>query len=168
MPINLNKEDANYGEIIYQWTVKEYEKYNRGKRWYVSMGVVAILLVLFAFFTANYLFALLIILFGMILLMSDMREPMDIPFAITNTGIIIGDKYYRYSELSNFWIVYSPPAVKNLYFTFSSVLRHRIQIPLMNYDPRPIRDYLIQFLEEDLEQEEEPLSDKISRLFLLH
>jgi hypothetical protein len=168
MPVNLNKEDVNYGDIVYEWDIKEYEKYSRDRRWYIAMGVAAAFLILFAFFTANYLFALLIVLFGMIIFMSDMREPMSIPFAITNTGIIVGNKYYRYGELGNFWMIYNPPAVKNLYFTFNNVLRHRIQVPLLDYDPRPIREYLGQFLEEDLEQEEEPLSDKIARLFLLH
>jgi len=168
MPINLSKEDANFGEIVYQWKVKEYQRYDRDRRWYIFMGTIGALLIIFALVTANYLFALLIVLFGVILFLSDMREPLEVPFAITNTGIIIGDKYYRYSELDSFWMIYNPPDVKNLYFSFSSAMKHRMQIPLLDYDPRPVRDYLNQFLTEDLDQEEEPLSDRIARLFKLH
>ena len=168
MPINLSKEDANFGQIVYQWKVKEYQRYDRDRRWYIFMGTIGVLLIIFALVTANYLFALLIVLFGVILFLSDMREPLEVPFAITNTGIIIGDKYYRYSELDSFWMIYNPPDVKNLYFSFSSAMKHRMQIPLLDYDPRPVRDYLNQFLTEDLDQEEEPLSDRIARLFKLH
>lgn len=168
MPRDLAKEDINYGTIVYEWKIKEYEKYPREKRWYVFMGMIALFLLGFAVFTANYLFALLIVLFVIILFMGDMNEPLEIPFAITNTGIIVGSRYYRYSELSNFWLIYNPPDVKNLYFSFTNVFRHRLQVPLLDYDPRPIRDLLEKYLPEDLEQEEEPFSDKLSRIFMIH
>ncbi|MDO8499844.1 MAG: hypothetical protein Q7S66_04255 [bacterium] len=168
MPQNLSKEQVNYGQIVYQWDVKEYEQHIRNRRWYVWMGVAAALLILYAIFTANYLFALLLVLFILILALGEMREPLSVPFAITETGIIIGDKYYRFTELVNFWIYYNPPEVKSLYFGFNNLVKHRLQIPLYDYDPRPVREYLSKFLEEDLEQEEEPLSDRIGRLFMLH
>lgn len=168
MPINLAKNSENIGHIVYQWQVKEYEKYDRNKGWYAMMGVVGGLLLLYAIVTANYVFALMVVLFGIILFLNDMQEPLQLPFTIVETGIVIGDKYYKFSELTNFWIIYNPPAVKNLYFSTGKLLNHRIQIPLFNYDPRPIRDYLSKFLKEDLEQEEEPMSDRIARIFLLH
>ena len=168
MPKDLAKEEVNFGRIIYQWTIKEFEKYNRDRRWYIFMGVIGAALLALAVFTANYLFALLIVLFVIILFMGDMTEPLDIPFAITNTGIIIGSRYYRYSELSNFWLIYNPPDVKTLYFSFTNVFRHRLQVPLMDFDPRPIRDLLLTYLPEDLEQEEEPFSDKLARTFKIH
>jgi len=96
-----------------------------------------------------------------------MQEPIELFFAITETGIVLGNKYYRYSELANFWVIYNPPEVKTLYFSLNKMVKHRLQVSLDNYDPRPIRDYLGQYLEEDLEQEEEPLSDRFARLFRL-
>jgi len=168
MPVNLAKSSENIGRIIYQWQIQEYEKYDRNKKWYLMMGLVGSLLLLYAIVTANYVFALIVILFGMVLFLNDMQEPIKLPFTIVETGIVVGNKYYKFSELSNFWIIYNPPAVKNLYFSTSKLINHRIQIPLLNYDPRPIREYLSKFLKEDLEQEEEPMSDRIARIFLLH
>ncbi len=165
MPKNILKEEVNIGDVQYEWTVKEYIQHERHQNWYWIMGAVAILLVIYSVVTANYLFALITVLFGIILFMQDMVSPMDVYFAITNTGIVIGKKYYRYSEINNFWIIYNPPFTKNLYFGQNNVLKHRMQIPLYDYDPRPIRDYLTQYLEEDLDQEEEPLSDRLSRVF---
>jgi hypothetical protein len=164
MPKNILKEDVNIGEVQYEWTVKEYEQHDRNKNWYVIMGMIGIALAAYGVITANYLFALITVLFGIILFMQDMVAPMDVYFAITNTGVVIGKTYYRYSELSNFWVIYNPPFTKNLYFSQSNVLKHRMQIPLYDYDPRPLREYLAQFLDEDLDQEEEPLSDRMSRL----
>ncbi|MDO8509580.1 MAG: hypothetical protein Q7S24_00370 [bacterium] len=167
MSQDITKNEVNIGEVIYQWTVNEYERHERDRRWYIVMGFICVTLVVYALIAANYLFAMIIVLFAIITFMHDMVEPMEIPFLITNTGIVLGKKYYRYSELENFWMIYDPPAIKNLYFTLNSVVKHRLQVPLEDNDPRPIRDYLNEFLEEDLEQEEEPLSDRYSRVFKL-
>jgi len=169
MPVNLAKNPGeNIGRIIYQWQIKEYEKYDRNKKWYLMMGIIGALLLLYATVTANYVFALLIVLFGIVLFLNDMQEPIQLPFTLVETGIVVGNKYYKFSELTSFWIIYNPPAVKNLYFATGKLVNHRIQIPLLNYDPRPIREFLNKYLQEDLEQEEEPMSDRIARIFLLH
>jgi len=168
MSVNLLKEDVNIGDIIYQWNVKEYEPQERNRRWHIFMGIIAVLLVLFGVWTANYLFVLIVILFGIIVMLHGVQEPINVNFAVTQMGIVVGNIYYRYSELDSFWIIYHPPEVKNLYFSFDRMVKHRLLIPLHDFDPRPIRDHLAQFLEEDLEQEEEPFSDRIARLFHLY
>lgn len=168
MSKDITKEDVQMGTPAFQWMVREYEQHERPKRWYTVMGLVGALLVLFALWSTNYLFALIVILFAIILYLQQLRAPLEIPFAITDTGVIIGKKWYSYSELKGFWVIYNPPEVKNLYFGLNSFLRHRVQVPLMDYDPVAIRDYLNQFLQEDLEQEEEPFSDRVGRVFRLH
>ncbi len=164
MAKNILKEEVNIGDVQYEWTVKEYEQHERGRNWYWVMGTIGIALAVYGVIVGNYLFALITVLFGIILFMQDMVPAMDVYFAITNTGVVIGKKYYRYSELSKFWIIYNPPFTKNLYFAQDNVLKHRTQIPLYDYDPRPIREYLALYLEEDLEQEEEPLSERMGRI----
>ncbi|MEK7213463.1 MAG: hypothetical protein AAB678_03450 [Patescibacteria group bacterium] len=168
MPQDITKEEVNLGQVIYQWSVKEYEQYERDGRWYWMMGIPGAALLVYAILAANYLFALVVVLFAIILFMHGIAEPVQVDFAITNTGLVLGRKYYKYNELSDFWIIYTPPEVKNLYFSVRTLTKHRLQISLLDNDPRPIRDYLKQYLVEDLEQEEEPLSDKIGRLFKLH
>ena len=168
MSINLSKTDANTGDIVFDWVVNEYEKHDRSRRWYVIIAVVGIALLLYSVISGNYLFALIVVLFGIVLFLQDMQEPMEVPFAITEAGIVVGDKYYPFKEITNYWIIYNPPEVKNIYFSTDSVLKHRIQIPLFDNDPRPVRDFLNQFIIEDLDQEEEPLSDRLGRIFKLH
>jgi len=170
MPKNLARESVEVGAIMYEWTMKEYEKYERGRTWYIVMAIIGALLLTYALITGNNSFALIIVLFGIVLYLHEMHEPQEVVFAITETGIVIGKKFYRYSELENFWIIYNPDPgrPKNLYFTMNGYLRHRIQISLLDYDPRPIREYLRQFVAEDLSQEDEPLSDKVARLLKIH
>ena len=167
MAQDITREQVNIGPVVYQWLLKEYETYNRNRRWYVFMGLMGVILVAYAVATANYLFALIIVLFAIIVYIHDLQQPQEVPFIITTTGIVLGRKYYRYNELASFWILYNPPEVKNLYFTLNNVIKHRLQVPLFDYDPRPIRDVLSQFLSEDLEQEEEPFSDRLARMWQL-
>lgn len=167
MPQDIMREDVNTGKIIYEWTVKEYDQPERNRRWYISMGIIAAAFIVYAIIAGNYLFALLIALFGIILFLHDILEPVDVTFAVTETGIILGKKFYRFSELKNFWMIYDPPTVKNLYFGLNGLIRHRLLVPLLDNDPRPIRDYLNQFIEENLDEEEEPSSEKISRMLRL-
>ncbi len=168
MPINLNKAEANTGDVVFDWEVNEYEKHDRNKRWYVITAIVGIALLLYSVISGNYLFALIVVLFGIVLFLQDMQQPMQVSFAVTETGIVVGSTYYPFKEITNYWMIYNPPEVKNIYFTTDSILRHRLQIPLLDNDPRPVREYLNQFLIEDLDQEEEPLSDRLGRMFKLH
>lgn len=168
MSIDLSKQDTNVGDIIYRWKIKEYEQQDRPKRWYIVMGVIAVLLIIFSVWTTNYLFILVIVLFSIILMLHGIQKPIEIDFVITQLGIVVGQKFYKYSEIENFWVIYNPPEVKNLYFGFNKFFKHRLSIPLHNYDPRPIRKHLLQYVEEDLEQENEPFSETLARMFRLY
>ena len=168
MPVNLNKAEANIGGVVFDWEVNEYEKHDRNKRWYVITAIVGVALLLYSVISGNYLFTLVVVLFGIVLFLQDMQQPMQVSFAVTETGIVVGSTYYPFKEITSYWIIYNPPEVKNIYFTTNSILKHRLQVPLLDIDPRPIREYLNQFLIEDLDQEEEPLSDRLGRMFKLH
>ena len=167
MPKNLNNEQINVGDVVFEWDLKEYENHDRNRRWYMVMGSLFVLLILYAVLTANNMFALIIILFAIILFLQNMKEAPQVGFFITETGIVIGAKYYPFSELEDFWMIYEPPLVKNLYFSTGNMINHRISIPLLDNDPRPIRDFLITYLEENLEEEEEPMTERFARILKL-
>lgn len=152
-------------DILAQWSIPEYEKFDRKKSWYVAAGIIFIGLVSYAVFTANFLFAVILIFLAIILYLYEKGEPLLITFIITPDGIIIGNKLYSYKEIDNFYIIYEPPAVKQLYFIFKSLLKPRLSIPLQDENPVNIRKILRMYLDEDLEKEYEPLTEKIGRFF---
>ncbi len=168
MPKDISRVTVPVGTLIFEWEVKEYDEHERSRRWYYIMFGLGVLLIVQAIYTKNYLFAMILVLFGIILYIHEMQAPAEVYFAITETGVIVGRKFYRYSEFTNFWIIYNPPEVKNLYFRLGGVFRQRIQVPLLDFDPRPIREYLNKFLTEDVDQEDEPLSDRMARVFKIH
>ncbi len=157
------KENTVLGNPLHEWTIQEYEQYERGRRWYVVMGVVGILSLIYALVSGNFLFALVIVLFAIILYLQSHQRPPQLPFVITDLGIIIGRRFHPYSELQNFYLVYRPPEVKVLFFETKSMLEPSIRIPILDADPVEIRFSLLEYLPENPQKEDEPLSDQIAR-----
>lgn len=168
MPSDITKVTKPIGQLVFEWEIDEYEEHERGRAWYYIMLGLGVILVAQALYTANYLFAMILVLFGIVLYIHEMQTPPKVYFGLTDAGVIVGRKFYRYSEFINFWVIYNPPEVKNLYFRLNGVFRQRILIPLLDFDPRPIREHLNKFLTEDVNQEDEPLSDRLARVFKIH
>ncbi len=156
------------GDEIMSWQVPEYEKHERNKSWYILAGVIGLLFLIYAVYTKNFLFAVIIIVVALIMILHDSREPDLIKVSITDEGVIVGRKFYDYDEIKNFSIVYKPKQeVKNLYFEFKNVLRQRLSIPLQDMNPLSIRENLLKYLPEDLDRTDQPLSEGLAKMFKL-
>ncbi|MFA6427777.1 MAG: hypothetical protein WCW16_05070 [Candidatus Magasanikbacteria bacterium] len=160
--------DIIIGEVLHEWSIPEYEQYQRNKAWYIIMFVLGGSMVLYAILSNNFLFALIIILFAIILFLQSHQQPIVIPFKITEMGVVVNNRFYSYIELDSFYLFYNPPDVKTLFIETRNVSRPKLRVPLMDMDPNEIRATLKEFLEEDLEKEEEPISDMIGRKWQIH
>jgi hypothetical protein len=162
LPIN------HYGREVIGWSVHEFNQHEKTKTWYVSAAVIGILLLIYCYFTSNFLFAIIIILGSIIIVSTDGQEPEQVRIVLTTEGIVVGRKFYDYDEIKNFSIVYKPRIeVKNLYLEFKNSFKHRLSIPLNDMNPLPIRENLLKYLTEDLERTDQPLSEALARIFKL-
>ncbi|OGY85474.1 MAG: hypothetical protein A2233_04130 [Candidatus Kerfeldbacteria bacterium RIFOXYA2_FULL_38_24] len=156
------------GQILSQWSFPEYGKPQRGKLWYAVAVIFGGLLLWYALKDGNFLFALIILLFALIIITHHRTEPLEVTFTVYEAGMQIGDKFYRFREIDAFAVIYEPPAVKQLYLKPKRALvKREISIPLMTQNPVEVRSLLLDFVEEDLEHEEESLNDQLTRLFKL-
>lgn len=168
MPVNLNLEpDANLGKQIMRWNFREFRHVSRTRSWWVAAIVVAGGLVIYGALSGNFLFSLIILLVAALFVMEAQRHPRTIECRITNLGIAVGKKFWRWSELMNFWIAYHPPEVTNLYLLPKGPLDPRVTVPLEHMNPLSVRSTLKSHLEEDLTREDEPTSEALSRLLKL-
>lgn len=151
--------------VLARWDFPEHETHERGWWWYLIAGIVALAVLYYAYRTQNPLFGVIVVLSGIIFAVTEYRGPDFHVFAITEDGVIAGLNFYKYSELQNFYLIYDPPRVKKLYVKPRSLLRPWLTIPLMDEDPNRIRTLLKKNLPEDLEKEEEPVSDYFGRMF---
>ncbi len=162
------EQKNEYGQEIFSWQVPEYEKHARGKYWYFGASLTALLLVFYAVWTSNFLFAAIILVGSIVIFLNDIRQPELVRFSITNEGLLVGRRFYDYDEIKDFSLVYKPKqGVKNIYFEFKNRLKPRLSIPLLDINPLPIRENLLRYLTEDLERTDQPTSEALGRMFKL-
>ena len=150
------------------WDIPEYVKHNRGKKWFISAIAVAVLLFIFAIFTANFLFAVIIVISSAVIYLNEIREPNRINFSIIPQGIVIGRKFYEYNQFKDFSILYKPhEELRNIYFEFKNGMKPRLSISLEEQNPLHIRKNLLRYLPEDLERINMPWSEGLAKLFKL-
>lgn len=150
------------------WKFPEVVSYNRTKRWYYIAGVFWLFCFGYAILTGNFMFAGIMVMGSFVYFYSQSEASKDIVFNITEEGIEVGRHSYLYKELSAFWIVYEPSEnVKTLYFDFKNKLYTSLSVPLMGQNPLSVREILLRYLPEDLQKEEEPMSDIFNRAIKL-
>ena len=155
--------------MAFAWQVAEDIKYKKGLWWYaVSLIVLAILIWWSVsegkwFGNQNYIFVVFLILFYLVILLFEYKQPALVDFVITPDGVKWGKRFYYYKEFENFYIVYQEAGVKNIYFEFINPFRGRLIISLDDQDAVAIREYLLSRLNEDLDREAEPFSEQLRR-----
>lgn len=158
--------EVNRGRTHIHWQFPEYDKPDRGTFWYVMVIGLGVLLLWYAISDGNFLFALILLLFALILFTHHRTDPLDITFAVHDTGITVGDRFFRFREIESFSVIYEPPDVKRLYIVpKNAILRREISIPLLEQNPLRVRSVLLDFVTEDLERDEESQTDLITRVF---
>lgn len=168
MAINLNLDPrANLGQVVLRWTFREQKTLERSRVWWIGASLIGAGLVVYAVATSNFLFALLLIMFAFIFMGESRREARTLECRLTSTGVMVGKKFWRWSELHNFWIAYQPPVVTSLYLVPKRPLDPRVTIPLEKVNPLKVREHLTKFITEDLEREDEPTSETLTRLLKL-
>jgi len=163
MPENNQKEQIDHGRTLAAWTFPEFVVHKRGKTWYISALIITVAVIIWSIFSKNYLFIIIIVIIGIIFIMQNRQSPPPIECRIKEDGIELGRNFYPFRDLKKFYIIYQPPLVKNIYFDFKSAVRPTLPISLEKENPLKIREILKKYLDEDLEKEEEPTSDAISR-----
>lgn len=123
-----------------------------------------LLLLLQAVFSANFLFALIILMFAVVLYLSTKTPPTRVVAAITDDGVVYGKAVYPYRDIQSFWMVYDPPSVKTLYLEFRSIMQPSVTIELEDSNPNAVREHLGRFVREDITKVDEPVSDAIGRI----
>lgn len=155
--------EKDHGRKLAEWKFSEYVKYERSPAWYVGLGIIEAAVIIYSILSKNFLFALIAILIGMILVLHSKREPAELQCRIFEDGIQVGNKFYEWNDIKKFRIVYEPPKIKLLYIDLKSVFMPDFSVPFDNQNPLEIRKILKEYLEEDLEKQYETLTDRVNR-----
>jgi len=161
--------EAKFGksEKVFAWQHDNYVYYPKNRNWYIVSFLVLIFAVAWTIWVENYFFGAFLVLFYFLIILLDHRPPEAVEFVITPAGIKSGNNFYFWREISDFYIVYQPGGLKNLYFEFNNILNGRLVIPLNDQDPIAIRNFLLKYIKEDFDREVEPISERLRRYLKL-
>lgn len=161
------EDGLDVGRVIFAWETWEFSPVERSKRWYVVATAIGLAMLIFALMSANFVFALIVVMFAVIMLMRDLRKPTRVQVAITTDGIVFHHEFYPFSEIKDFSVIYEPPEVSNLYLGFNNRWSPPLSIPLEDTDPNEVRAQLLPFIFENLDRDSESLTDTLSRVYKL-
>lgn len=150
-------------QILMEWHSSEYQQHEHHPAWFLFLGIIAAILTIYAIIVGNFLFAIIIIMLGVIINMYAKRAPEKIHIAITKHGIKVADKLYTFEDdLASFWILYRPPHLKTLNLQRKQRILPILTFQLEDQNPLKIRELLLNHLDEDINKEEH-FTDKIAR-----
>jgi hypothetical protein len=152
---------------VFVWETRAHDHHERGPRWYVALTVVTMLFVVYAIWTANFLFAFLILLAAIILVLAGNEAPRTVLMQVGNNGIVWDGEYISFEQIRHFAIIYQPPEIKVLYIQPKNYFHPRLRVHLEDQDPIALRNHFKRFVTEDLGLRDEHTSDMLARLFRL-
>lgn len=158
------KQATDHGSSLLSWDFPEIPQYAYTRTWYTVMTVIGLVLLAYAVFSKNPLFAFIVIIGWSIFYYRARQKPRMLTATVFEDGVGIGKDFFSFDDIKNFWIIYKPPA-KTIYISFKSALRPMMGIALEDANPVEIRKQLRRFIQEDLSKEDEATSDAIGRLF---
>lgn len=160
-------EEIDAGEALVSWETWEFIPHERNNRWYIVMIGLAILLIIYAIWTSNPLFALIIVMSGVMLLINSLHKPKRVMVHITTAGVVMGERFWPYENLKDFALIYRPPIATVLYINSRSWWETPQAIELEGANPLLVRDALAPVLDENFAREDEILTDIIQKVYKL-
>ena len=131
-----------------RWQAYEHEHIERGKDWYWALGIIAVCAALISVLFGNSLFGILILVAAATLGLLAKTTPSLVKFELTERGIRVGDVLHRYEDVISFWVEehdVNPPV---LLIDTVKWLSPNLVIPIEGVDPREVRTFLAERVDE--------------------
>ena len=74
----------------------EFVKYDRSRNWYIIAGVIIAAGLVYSVWTANFPFALIILMVVVVYYMHFVRTPEEVQFAIFDNGLQVGHRFIKW------------------------------------------------------------------------
>lgn len=143
---------------LFKWNTLEYKDKKRSVDWYWAVGIITIAIIAIAIFLQNFLFAVLILISVLTLMLFVIKIPRVIECTVSERGVVLDKYLHPYSELEAFWVNSSESDPKLILKSKKQILPLTV-INIEEVDPRDLRVFMLNFLEE--KEMSEPLPHKI-------
>lgn len=129
------------------WRALEYEDRERTPDWFWGLGLIAVAFAGLSIYFENYLLAVLVVIGAFSLMLFAIRKPEHVEYELHEDGIRINKTFYPLNTLQSFWVEQFTAEPKIIIVSKKFFVPHII-IPIEDYDPKKIREFLLNKLEE--------------------
>ena len=152
---------------LFEWYGRQYSFEERGADWFWALGIIAAAAALTSVLFGNILLALVIITGAGAIAIQARQQSRDHHFAVYEEGIAIDDNLYLYEDMRDFSVLEfldpeQPPALS---IKTNHIMAPHLWIPIHDYDPVIVYEYVSQHLPEGMH--EETIIDRITSLLRL-
>ena len=128
-------------EEKFVWQAPEYEEKERSKDWFWALGIIVLAGSIASIIYANYFFAILLILGGILMAFFAIKKPEMIEYKLTNKGLLVKDQLYLYENIKSFYVQNTP---KHLLFIKSDkIFMPMLSIPIQENMAENIHTYIL-------------------------
>lgn len=158
VPGGLSKDS-----VLLSWqSVKKVQE--KDKKYFLMVGAVVLFPIVYSVFTKDWFILILIaVLLPVIYFYAKNRGEEKGSYKITPLGVYENDRFYAFSEIHSFWIVFNEK-VRTLNIVFMKKYLPQLTIDISNSDPLKIKAVLAKKIPEQ-EKRGESLIDYFVRLF---
>jgi hypothetical protein len=148
---------------IFSWESPEFVKYQRNKKWFFYLCVVAIILI--GVFLIMHLWsgAVLIFVAAVVFATLSGTKPKNISCTIYNEGVVVSEKIYPFTQFKSFWLGGAGELPK-VYLQLTGRLAGQVVMPAEDQDMEQIRLFLSRHVPEE-EGRVDEFSEIINRIF---
>lgn len=154
------------GKILYSFVTPECVDHERGQTWFLGLGFLVVVGVIFGLMQNSISFVILSVLLGGIYTTTHNRKSRDITVSFSEHGMIWNDNFFLYSSINSFWIFWKPNETNMLHINKSEGFPKELAIPIHTADPAKIKEVLGYYVPE-IEGKKEKFSDVMTRTFKL-
>jgi hypothetical protein len=148
----------------FEWEALEYEYTHKNPDWFWALGIIAIAAAATSIIFSNILFAIVILIGAFTLGINSAKKPSVVYFRINTRGIVINKKLHPFTILESFWVEDEDENVQpKLLIKSKKLFAPHIVIPIEDVSPLEVREFLLEYLEE--EEDSESLAQKIVEFF---
>lgn len=149
-------------KIFLEWQTPAYLQAEKSKGWYLLMGLIVLLFVIYDVMTGGYVVSMTFLLFAAVYYFLERNKAPIIKVAITDVGIRFGGQFFQYREIQSFWIL-SEDGLRTLHIKPISGINREIAIFIPDETPLSrVRELLKPQIAEE-EGKKESFSDQLIR-----
>lgn len=137
---------------LFSWQAPEFRHYPKNTAWYITLVVIAGLIIGFFLLQHDYFGAACTVIFTLFVLIFSRQQPRVIEIKLTTESLHLGNNAIPYKTIKHFWIVYNDHH-QTLNIETTAYLNRTLIIQLDGQDPVAIRETLLQLAPEHTETE---------------